>query len=377
MNSLADRLDALAQEATGPVEAVPPELALRSRHRHRLKVATGGIAAAFLAAGASYAAFAAQSGPSRVVKVATPPGQPSPSSAAHGPQPPAADVYRQIARIAGQAAAQYEDPSPRTAVVVSTSRAAFVTAIYGTTPKPGTLTEPVYFVAMTGQFTCSTCYDPHGRSVTGTLLGLAIDQHTLATMQTVLSTHTADLSRLGQVRRLDVTGLFPAKTTTPPVMTPPPAMGAPPCQASQLTTTAVPAGVGLGHVAVNLLFTNTSTEACALSGYPGVAGVDSAGRQVTVAQHTPDGYLGGLSNGNVTPPLVTLAHGQTASAKVEGTDVPPGTQTSCPSITRLLVTAPNTSRPITVNVAPPDCSGLEVHPVVSGTTGNQQARPAP
>ena len=171
MNSLADRLDTLAREATGPVETLPPELALHSRHRHRLKIATTGIAAACLAAGAAYAAFSAHSGPSRAVRVATPPEQPSPSSPADGSQPPAKDIYPRLAQIAGRAAAQYEDPQPRTAVAVATSRAAFVTALYGTTPTPGTLTEPVYFVAMTGQFTCSTCYGPHGRSVTGTLLG--------------------------------------------------------------------------------------------------------------------------------------------------------------------------------------------------------------
>ena len=119
-----------------------------------------------------------------------------------------------------------------------------------------------------------------------------------------------------------------------------------------------------------ILFMNNWETPCILSGYPGVAGLDSSSHQVTQASRSPSGYLGGLSSSSAPPPVVTLAHGQTASAKVEGTDNPVGNQTSCPSLSGLLVTPPNTDTTVRLPFAPGDCSGLEVHPVVSGDTGN-------
>jgi hypothetical protein len=131
------------------------------------------------------------------------------------------------------------------------------------------------------------------------------------------------------------------------------AQAAPACRSTDVAVSAASGGVGLGHSAVNLLFKNTSTATCVLSGYPGVAGLDSTGHQVTQA--------------------VSLAPGQTASAKVEGTDNPVGTATSCPVLAGLLVTPPNTYASVRVPIAVGDCSGLQVHPVVEGDTGNQQS----
>lgn len=129
-------------------------------------------------------------------------------------------------------------------------------------------------------------------------------------------------------------------------------------------------GAGLGHVALPLLFTNDGTATCTLSGYPGVAALDSSGAQVAQAQRTPQGYLGGLEGYSGGPlPVVSLAPGQTASAMVEGTDNPAGTATSCVTYAALLVTAPDTTTSVRVDSALPGCSALEVHPVVEGTSG--------
>jgi hypothetical protein len=123
---------------------------------------------------------------------------------------------------------------------------------------------------------------------------------------------------------------------------------------------------------VIILFKNTSTMTCTLRGYPGVAGLDSTGHQATQAVRTPIGYMGGLLSATGAPPVVTLESGQMASAKVEGTDNPVGNRTTCPSLSGLLVTAPNTYSSVKLPLAPGDCSGLEVHPVVPGETGEQQ-----
>ena len=138
------------------------------------------------------------------------------------------------------------------------------------------------------------------------------------------------------------------------------------CNFTQLAVSARGAGAGLGHVGVVLLFKNTGNETCGLFGYPGVAGLNTAGVQVTEALRTLFGYLGGTRHTSE----VVIAPGESASALVEGTDNPAGNATSCPTYPNLLVTPPNTTRSVTIHIAMLGCSRLQVHPVVPGTTGS-------
>jgi hypothetical protein len=125
----------------------------------------------------------------------------------------------------------------------------------------------------------------------------------------------------------------------------------------------------MGHIGVILIFKNTSPQTCKLTGYPGVAGLNAAGNQAIQATRTLNGYTGGVPTGRI-PPVVTLTTGQSASAFVEGTDVPTGNQTSCPTYPKLLVTPPNTTQQVTIDTSMPGCSPVQVHPVVPGTTGS-------
>jgi hypothetical protein len=136
-------------------------------------------------------------------------------------------------------------------------------------------------------------------------------------------------------------------------------------------------GAALGHEDQILLFTNTSSTACTLTGYPGVAGLDAGGAQRVQARRIVGDYLGGLSPDTTTLPHVSLAPGRSASAVVEGTDNPPGAQ-PCPYYPFLLVTPPNLTKQVQVQVfglgtrppGLPGCTAIEVHPVVAGTTGS-------
>jgi hypothetical protein len=122
-------------------------------------------------------------------------------------------------------------------------------------------------------------------------------------------------------------------------------------------------------VGQTILFTNVSPAVCTLFGYPGVAGLDTSGTQIMQATRTLSGYLGGLwSTPDRPPPTVTLAPGQTASALVEGTDNQVGTR-PCIQLSGLLVTPPNTTRSDDLPGVHFECAGLEVHPVVPGTSG--------
>lgn len=84
---------------------------------------------------------------------------------------------------------------------------------------------------------------------------------------------------------------------------------------------------GMSHADNVVMFTNTGSAPCQTGGYPGVAALDSAGRQIMQAVRSTD--AGGL---------ITLAPGATASALVSANTA------SCTSLTKvagLLVTAPN------------------------------------
>lgn len=141
------------------------------------------------------------------------------------------------------------------------------------------------------------------------------------------------------------------------------------CSPHQLAVSIKPGGAGLSHVAVVLLFHNTSAEDCTLGGYPGADLVTAAGHDVP-AKRTRSGYLGGVA-GSGAIPAVRIAPGATGSAMLEGLDMNPASGgTACPQDPRLLVTPPNqtvTVRLVGVQLAMCD---PEVHPVVSGTTGS-------
>jgi hypothetical protein len=142
------------------------------------------------------------------------------------------------------------------------------------------------------------------------------------------------------------------------------------CGNADLRLAAGRTDAAMGHVGVVLLFRNTASTPCHLRGYPGVAGLDASGRQVAQASRTPTGYLGGLASGGPAP-SVTVAAGGTASALVEATDVPTGAATACPSYAALLVIPPNDTAATRLPVTLPGCSGLEVHPVVTGGSGSR------
>jgi hypothetical protein len=144
---------------------------------------------------------------------------------------------------------------------------------------------------------------------------------------------------------------------------------APICTSSELAITASPDGVGLSHVGLMLRFRNLDFIPCRMSGFPSVVLVAASASRNGVAAETPFGYLGGLTPGAGTPPLVTLEPGQFASSLLEGVDVEGKTQRACQSIASLLVTPPTAAQSVRVATSFDGCSDVEIHPVLSGTTG--------
>ena len=142
------------------------------------------------------------------------------------------------------------------------------------------------------------------------------------------------------------------------------------CTTAQLHVSAGKVGAATGHSGFPLLFSNKTSQECRLSGYPGVALLYENGRPVIQAQREPSGFIGGLPSYSGGPlPAIGLASGETASALVEGDDVPPSGVAPCGQFTAVLVTPPNATQSVRVDVGVPGCSDLQVHPVVLGSTG--------
>ncbi len=162
----------------------------------------------------------------------------------------------------------------------------------------------------------------------------------------------------------------PTTSTTTTTTTPTTAAGLPRrCTVADLRVTAGDRGAGTGHIGVPIVWTDKGPDVCLMTGWAGADGLAPDGTALAHAQRTLTGHLGGLTQGETRLPVVVLHPGEQASSFVEGTDVPVGTATTCPSYASLLVTPPEDTTSVPLAVGLPGCSGLEIHPVVPGPTG--------
>ena len=124
----------------------------------------------------------------------------------------------------------------------------------------------------------------------------------------------------------------------PPSITPggrPPPRGPRPCSAAVLKIAysdnkQIRSGAldGMSHADSVVMFTNVGSAPCRTEGWPGVAALDSSGRQIKQAVRGTGGKV----------PLITLRPGQTASAEITANTA------SCSTLTTVagfLVTAPD------------------------------------
>ncbi len=160
----------------------------------------------------------------------------------------------------------------------------------------------------------------------------------------------------------------PSKVSKPPVSKPPTSTAV--CTAQSLRVSGSAASGGDSHAGLVLLFTNTGQIACSMAGYPGLAILNAAGKQVIQARRTPSGYLGGIRSGKPPFAAVLLQAGGTASALLEGQVVDDAGK-QCPTEHALLTTPPATTVAIKVMATTVFCGQVQIHPVVAGRTGSK------
>jgi Domain of unknown function (DUF4232) len=142
----------------------------------------------------------------------------------------------------------------------------------------------------------------------------------------------------------------------------------PGCTPAHTAVSVGQSGAATGHVGITLLFRNSGTAPCTLTGYPGATLVGPH-RRLDVAR-TPQGFMGGLSPQARANPVVRLAAGGSASAVLEGEDFNPRTTGACPRFSTLLVTPPNQTVTVRLARSLAICDP-QIHPLVAGETGRQ------
>jgi hypothetical protein len=113
-----------------------------------------------------------------------------------------------------------------------------------------------------------------------------------------------------------------------------------------------------------LLFKNVGGASCTLTGYPSVDALNGTGQVLAHAQQTLSGFMGGAASVGT----VSLAPGGSASSTVEWLNFNPQTSGDCTFSAAVAAAPPGISTRAHLSVSVSICD-LQVHPVVSGTSG--------
>jgi hypothetical protein len=127
----------------------------------------------------------------------------------------------------------------------------------------------------------------------------------------------------------------------------------------------VASSAAAGNIAVTYGLSNASAVACTLFGYPGVQMLDASGRPIP----TQVSHGGSYTFPVETPRVVTLSPGAQASFFLGYTDVPSGTEMSCPQSARLNITPPGSTGTVQLadQIAPCGGGAVTVSPVHAGS----------
>lgn len=170
----------------------------------------------------------------------------------------------------------------------------------------------------------------------------------------------------------------PGSTTTAATTTTTTPHGTPTaCAASALAMSVEGTEGAAGTLEVSFALRNISSQSCPMDGFPGAQLLDAAGGQLPTSVVRGGSY----PFTDLAPAALTLGAGESAYFNLGYSDVPTGSETSCPTATQLEVTPPNAEDHDTVAVQLTACDHgtLTVSPVfASGSPGSKTtAPPAP
>lgn len=157
----------------------------------------------------------------------------------------------------------------------------------------------------------------------------------------------------------------PSPTTPGPVPGPTPDVvpAAAPCKGPQLKLSNDAGDAGMGHRRAILALQNVGTAACSLTGYPAVTLLDARGQALTSVRANP--RPGSYFRAGQAPTPVTLRPRDKAFLDLAWTVIPDESEgeTTCPTATRIRLTAPDDTSPVTLAQTFTPCGGdVEVSP---------------
>jgi hypothetical protein len=147
------------------------------------------------------------------------------------------------------------------------------------------------------------------------------------------------------------------------------------CAARDLVTSVVGSEGAAGTFELTFALHNTSTTSCPMEGYPGAQLLDASGTELPT--HVVTG--GNLQFTNFAPAAVVLASGATAYFNLAYSDVPTGTETSCPTAAQIEVFPPHAvdHDVVTTNIVVCGAGTLTVSPVFSQSSPESQTTAPP
>ncbi|MGN6606774.1 MAG: DUF4232 domain-containing protein [Jatrophihabitans sp.] len=137
------------------------------------------------------------------------------------------------------------------------------------------------------------------------------------------------------------------------------------CTGPHLHVAVTQADGATGHGSLVVQFENVGTQACTLTGYPGLDALGPHGGVLAHARRTVSGFAGGSSHGVRT---VTVRPDHWASATVEWLNFDPVTAGDCRFSASIATTPPNTAKTVHRARSVSVCD-LQVHPAVAGRSG--------
>lgn len=147
------------------------------------------------------------------------------------------------------------------------------------------------------------------------------------------------------------------------------------CATSELTGSVSGTSGAAGTIQATVALKSTATTPCILGGYPGLQMLAASGG----ALPTTVVRKGSYSFTSMSLTTVTLAPGQSAYFNLGYSDVPVGSETSCPTSASVQVTPPNAVDHLVLTAAFAPCGGgtLVVSPVFLATGANSQTTAPP
>jgi len=144
------------------------------------------------------------------------------------------------------------------------------------------------------------------------------------------------------------------------------------CPTPKLTATVYGSGGAAGTIETTIALTSSASTTCTLGGYPGLQMLTAAGGNLPTTVIRKGNY----SFTSMAPTVVSIAPGQAAYFNMGYSDVPTGSETSCPTSASLAVTPPNsyTSTTVSAQLGPCGNGSIAVSPVFLATSAAAQTR---